>query len=302
MSRTMTDWCRYLVIGVTLFATITLAASLRADDPPPVVKKGESEKPDVRPPTDKELTDERMVFMKSALGRYSIRVGDRKERAPVLDPCLRWSLPNGAFGAAYGIVSVYSYKGGRPAAVGKFFKNGLGQWVNQFTIVPDGDVSIQRGDHPFWKPKEFVCKFTDLPNSPVPSDKPALRLTQMRAIAADFKVVDHFGPKSVKENLRVLPQPGYRYSEQGSILDGALFFLVHDTNPECCLLLECESSAQGATYRFALAPMTIYRLDATYKDKDVWTWPFEKGDAGRSKRAAYFADVYDPEPGEKVPE
>jgi hypothetical protein len=293
-----TAWARRLLIAVPFLASIHIVATLRADDPP-LVKKVEAEKADVRPPTDQELSDTRMVFMKSALAHFSIQVGNRKESATVLDPCLRWSVPNGAYGQTFGIVSVYAHKGGRPAAVGKFFKNGQNRWVNQFTIVPDADVSIQRGERLFWKPTDFVCKFADLPNSPVPATKPALRLAQMRAIAADFKVVDHFGQNPVKENLRLLTQPGYRYSEQDSILDGALFFFVMGTNPECCLLLECDSSVNGACYRFAVAPMTIFRLEASYKDKEVWS--IEARDAGPTNRS-YYAHIYSPEPGEKLPE
>jgi hypothetical protein len=298
MPLTITAWVRRLLIAVPFLVSVPLVATLQADGPPRA-KKANAEKPDVRPPTEQELGDTRMVFMKSALAHFSIQVGNRKELATVLDPCLRWDLPNAALGRAFGIVSVYAYKGGRPAAVGKFFKNGLNQWANQFTIVPDADVSIQRGERLFWKPSQFVCKFADLPNSPVPAAKPVLRVAQMRAIAADFKVVDHFGPNSDQENLRLLTQPGYRYSEQGSILDGALFFFVKDTNPECCLLLECESSGNGACYRYALAPMTIFQLEASYKDREVWS--IEARGLGPANRA-YYADVYIPEEGEKLPE
>jgi hypothetical protein len=299
VSRRKTAWTRMLVFAIPILASISIVATLRADDPPPN-KKGEAEKAEVRPPTAEELSDTRMVFMKSALGHFSIQVGNRKQPATVLDPCLRWSVTNGAYGLTFGVVSVYSYKGGRPAAVGKFFKNGQNRWVNQFTIVPDSDVSIQRGDREFWKPSEFVCKFADLPDSPVPAAKPALRLAQMRSIAADLKVVDHFGVNNpVKESLRLLTQPGYRYSEEGSILDGALFFFVKDTNPECCLLIECTSSDKGSRYRYAVAPMSIFQLAASYKDKEVWS--IDARDAGPNN-TAYYAWVYTPEPGEKLPE
>jgi len=285
------------LILISLLVPCSAVPALHADDPP--AKKAEEQKPEIGPPTDKELTDKRMVFMKSALARFTVQVGNRKEPATVLDPCLRWSLPNGAFGNAFGIVSVYAYKGGRPAVVGKFFKSGLNRWVNQFTIVPDGDVAINRGESEFWKPSEFVCKFADLPNSPVPASKPALRLAQMRAIAADFSVIDHFGPSQVKENLRLLTQPGYRYSEEGSVLDGALFFFAFGTNAECCLLLECESDARDARYRYAVAPMSIFQIEASYKDAPVWS--IERRDAGHKSRA-YYANEYIPEPGEILPE
>jgi hypothetical protein len=156
-----------------------------------------------------------MQFMKTALGRYTVQVGDRKEPTRVGDPCLRWTNPISM--VADGIVAVYVHKGGRPAALGQFFQHPSKRWINEFTIIPESEVTVLRSDRPFWKPSEYVCKFTDLPRSPVPAARPALRLAQMRGIAADFSVTDYFGPKETEYHLRLLPQPVYRYSEEGKI-------------------------------------------------------------------------------------
>lgn len=112
--------------------------------------------------------------------------------------------------------------GGRPAAIGQLFQHHAEKWVNEFTILAESDVTIRRSGRLFWKPSEYVCKLTDLPHSPPAADKPAVRLAQMRAIAADFSVIDDFGAKKNKEHLRRLRQPVYRYSEKERILDGAV--------------------------------------------------------------------------------
>ncbi|HEY7152679.1 MAG TPA: hypothetical protein VH575_01860 [Gemmataceae bacterium] len=233
--------------------------------------------------------------MKTALARFTIHVGERKEPAKVADPCLRWTNPIG--GAPDGVVAVYAHKGGRPAALGQFFLNFQKMWVNEFTIIPESEVTIRRSDRLFWKPSEYVCKFADLPRSPLPADKAVARLAQMRALAANFSVIDYFG--GTKHDLRLLPQPVYRYSEKGKILDGALFVFVVGTDPECCLLLEAYQDGKDLRYRYAVAPMSIRRLEVRYKERLVWD--IEGQSAAGAKCRSYYAGVYTPEPDEVLP-
>jgi hypothetical protein len=260
-------------------------------------KKADEKPPDLAPPTAKELADKRMVFMKAALSRFTIQVAGRKEAAKVGDPCLRWTDP--VSNATDGVIAVYAHDGGRPDAVAQFFFNAQKKWIAEFTIIPDAGVTILRSGREHWKPSEYVCRFADLPNSPVPDDKLALRLRQMRAIAADFAVVDYFGAQEVKTNLRLLAQPAYRYAEEKKILDGAMFVFAHGTNPECCVLLEAYRDAKGPRYRYAVAPMSIYKLEVTYKDAAVWS--VERRHPGR-KATSYYADAYQLEPGETLPD
>ncbi len=273
---------------------------LLADDP--LAKKPAEKPPAIAPPTEKELADKRMKFMKGALGRYTVYVGEQAEPAEVGDPRLRWTNPldESSTGIIDGIVSVYAHKGGRPAAVGQFFRLPSKQWVNEFTITAQSDVTIRRSGRLVWKPVEYVCKFTDLPHSPSVAATPALRLAQMRAIAADFSVIDYFGAKKTEENLRLLRQPVYRYSEEGKILDGALFIFVVATDPECCLLLEAYENGKDSRYRYAVAPMTIFKLEARYKVRPVWS--IEARNAAGAGSRAYYAGGYTPEPGETIPE
>jgi hypothetical protein len=286
-----------VLVLATALAICSVGPPLIAEDPP--AGKKDEKSSDIAPPTAKELADKKMMFMKTALSHFTIQVGDNKEQAKVLDPCLRWNNPIST--AADGIVAVYAQNGGRPAALGQFFFNFQKKWVNEFTIIPDGDVTIMRSGKEFWKPSEFVCKFTDLPRSPIPADKPALRLPQMRAIAADFSVVDHFGAVNiVKQDLRLLTQPVYRYSEAGKIVDGALFIFVLGTDPECCVLVEAYQDDKGSRYRYAVAPMSIYQLEVSYKDNLVWS--IERRVPAASKSRAYYAAAYTLEPGETLPE
>jgi hypothetical protein len=285
--------CLYLLLVPVL---VLAGPRLPADEPP--AKRADEKAPDLAPPTAKELADKRMVFMKSALSHFTIQVGDRKGASKVADPCLRWS--DAVSNAADGVLAVYAHNGGRPDAVAQFFFNFQKRWILELTIIPDADVTVLRSGREHWKPSEFVCKFTDLPNSPVPADKPVLRLAQMRAIAADFAVVDYFGVQEMKVDLRLLTQPAYRYAEEGRIVDGAMFIFAHGTNPECCVLLEAYQDGQASRYRYAVAPMSIYKLEARYKDAPVWSVP--RRHAGIRNARSYYAEGYTPEPGETVPD
>jgi hypothetical protein len=274
---------------------VPAGASLLADETP--AKKPDAKAPDIAPPTEKELAEKRMMFMKSAVSRYTIQVGNRKEASKAADPCLRWTDP--VSNATDGILAVYAHNGGRPDAIAQFFFNFQKKWIIEFTIIPDSDVNILLSGREYWKPSEFVCKFTDLPNSPVPADKPVGRLAQMRAIAADFSVIDYFGVREEKVDLRLLPQPAYRYAETGKIVDGAMFIFAHGTNPECCVLLEAYQDGKTSRYRYAVAPMSIYKLETRYKDAEVWS--VGRRQAGFRNARSYLADAYTPEADEEVP-
>src|SRR5579871_1386790 len=106
---------------VMLIAALPLCyvVAIGLADEPSAQKNGEKP-PDIAPPTEKELADKRMQFMKGALAHYTIQVGEQKEPAKAADPCLRWSNP--ISGDPDGIIAVYTHDGGRPAAIGQFFQ------------------------------------------------------------------------------------------------------------------------------------------------------------------------------------
>jgi len=83
-------------------------------------------------------------------------------------------------------------------------------------------------------------------------------------------------------------------------VDGAMFIFAHGTNPECCVLLEAYQDGTASRYRYAVAPMSIYKLEARYKDKPVWS--VGRRHAGFQNARSYYANGYTPEPGEVVPE
>ena len=284
--------CLLLLTVISTGAACSIARAQPPDDP--AVIRNEGKHPAVAPPAEKELDDQRLMFMKSAVAHFTVQVGDQKEEAKVGVPCLRLTNPVSPAAVLDGIFSVYAHNKGRPAAVVKFFHNSRG-WVTVFTPVPESEIKILRSGSLFWKPSESAGRFADVPNSPIPADKPGLRLTQMRAIAADFSTIGYIG--AINHNLRLLTQPVYRYSEEGKILDGVLFVFVLGTDPHCCLLLEAYQKDKSTHYRFAMAPTAIRKMEARFRGAPVWDIEFRSpGDSG-----SYLAKGYKPDPGEQVP-
>lgn len=284
-----------------LLAVIAIGAcALPLAGQPP--EKSEKAAPDLAAPTNDDLADRRLAFIKSGLSQYTVQLGDREEKAKVSDLLLRWSNP--VSGVKDGAIAVYALNEGRPVVIGQFHHGGgPKRWVNEFAVIASDAVSILRSDRPFWSPSEFICRFTDVPESPSPAATASKRLAQMRKIAADFSVVDHFGFETAqitKHDLRLLPQPVYRYSEEEKILDGALFVFALGTDPECNLLLEAYEDEQGGRYRYAFAPMSIYELEAHYKDSLVWQ--IERRIIFGADCRKYYALTYGAVPGEAVPD
>ena len=84
---------------------------------------------------------------------------------------------------------------------------------------------------------------------------------------------DNFKAKGWSD-LRLLPTPIARYGETGTkLVDGALFAFVIGTDPEVFLFLEARPGEDGPEWQYALAPMTVYALKATYRGKAVWELP-----------------------------
>jgi hypothetical protein len=100
----------------------------------------------------------------------------------------------------------------------------------------------------------------------------------MRDLAREFKA--SFNLPSNKTELRQLTQPLYRYeSKRPELLDGALFAFVQSTDPEVLLLLEASraSETEPATWRYALARMSMVNLRAERQGQEIWSvgWVYD---------------------------
>jgi hypothetical protein len=121
-----------------------------------------------------------------------------------------------------------------------------------------------------WEPKTSGVEWIPLRNAPAPLDTRALRLTAMRRIAAEWTAT---GLANEESELRLLPQPLYRYPEtvEGP-LDGAIFVFVVGTDPELFVVLEAWKDAPGMTDGWRITPARLTGTPLTLKRKDETLW------------------------------
>ena len=100
---------------------------------------------------------------------------------------------------------------------------------------------------------------------------PAQRTRQIKELAQQFTAHEFWDPNNSRYELRLLIQPVHKYADPDSgLLDGALFLLCHETNPEVALLIEAVREEGGPTFRYALARLGHAELHVALADKEVW--------------------------------
>ena len=127
-----------------------------------------------------------------------------------------------------------------------------------------------------WKPME-------LPNAEQPHAQAARRLSQLRRLAQRFGGVEYDRGTDLTTNLRVVSQPIYRYPNPTLKLDGAVFVLARDADPEAILVIETYTKADGTpAWQYMLGRMTGNDLTLTVDGKSF------KPELGRGVTDSYF--------------
>ena len=182
---------------------------------------------------------------------------------------MRWA--NNTRGSEDGMTVLF-LNAGRPEAVCCMYP-----WANQlaheFDSLSRGKLIAKRDGAVVWTPEKPGVTFQAVPDADAPAEMPAARLRQMKAMAAQFSstMLGWKSDKSDREELRLLPQPLYRYdSKRSDLLDGAVFAFVQGTDPESLLLLEAFKAGSQVEWQFAFARRTSGELEGRHKNKVVW--------------------------------
>ncbi len=260
-----------LVVATTVLALVSAVAWSSAG-------RGDEPSTEGKALSEKEKAERRMKFMMQALGRYEVVYpGEPPQVAKLHEkPLLRWTNPVTV--VKDGTLAVYT-RGGRPDVVCEFQIHNEQTAAAEFSAIRVEGMQLQRDGQTVFRADHGWFKFQDLPDAPRPAEKPAQRLGQMRKLAERFAVVDRFGwneDEIQRYNLRLMPQPVYRYEEPGEKIDGGLFVFAQGTNPEAVLLLEARLDGEHPGWRYGFAPTTIYELNAHLDGEDgpvVWSKP-----------------------------
>jgi hypothetical protein len=208
---------------------------------------------------------------------------------------LRWSNPSA--GSVYGEVFLWTVEE-RPVAVASIYR-----WYHpyhdatvEFTSVSQQPMSAKDGNDVVWQSQSPGVMFSPLDGAPKPAPSPAVRLTQMKALAREFsaELLDQRGGEEVTRELRLLNQPVHRYraTEQG-VTDGALFAFVEGTDPEAWLLIEATQDQEQATWQYALARMNADALQIRRQRRVIQSWPHIP-QPWRNRKAPYTFYSFDP--------
>jgi hypothetical protein len=144
--------------------------------------------------------------------------------------------------------------------------------VYDFLSLTDRPFSARSPDVAGWRPGASAVAMKTLEGGPLPADKAAARLTQIKQLARRFsgtQVVQELDETSVE--LRLLPREIDRYSPapHGSS-DGAIFLLVNGRNPALLLIIETDGEAWHYGIGRLSAPSTLQvRLDGAL----IWDQP-----------------------------
>lgn len=224
----------------------------------------------------KEKAKARLQFMKDSAASYRFSAGEgQRELTIVLEPLLRWTNP--VSGLQDGTLFLWTEKTGRPAAAAQVFLTADNLWLHEFQSLSERPFSAKRDDKPVWEPSRAGLSFATLSGAPTPAATAVKRLAQMRGLADRFSANDEFEGKSRWE-LRMLAKPLLRYAdEKAGLLDGAMFSLVHGTDPEVFILLEARKTGDEHVWHYALAPMTGYALRVQLDGKEIWSVEWRKG-------------------------
>lgn len=234
------------------------------------------------PAVDSQERAARLETMKRQAAAYMLTLQSAAPVALLLhdEPLLRFSNPVG--GVPDGIVVLWK-DGERPAVVAQVFQTKEGLWVHECQSLASAGLTMRLGDTLMWKPQGPAGDFQPVPGAPRAADSAGRRLLQMKAIAERFSASDDFkihaaDRETTRHELRLLPTPVYRYQdEKAGIDDGAVFAFVHGTDPEVFLVLEHDLEANGGGWRYALAPMTCWAVEATLDGRAAWSVPERLG-------------------------
>jgi hypothetical protein len=168
-----------------------------------------------------------------------------------------------------GLVFVWT-KAGRPEAVMGLHPGTQGHTWIEFKSLSQSPLTAVRNGRTEWRPRTPGVEFQPLPGTPAPDETEAKRLTQMRSLLRSFTASVQ-GPHIGRQQLRLLPQPLFRYAQpERGVLDGGLFAFVLSTNPELLLVVEVQVIEGKPQWVYSIARFTGRETELRLNDQPIW--------------------------------
>lgn len=215
----------------------------------------------------------RQVFDEVAADYKLVRESNQQDLTLVNRATYTWAR-SGPHGGTYGAVYVWTHSG-NAESVACFWRNpgpnGAADIVHELHSLSPVVLNSEGKGSESWKPKAGVER-RPLPDAPTPAASAVARMQQMRALCRDL-AAHSVGARGDRTELRLLPQPLYRYQSTNSeVLDGALFAFVCSvgTDPEVFLQLEALNTPDGPRWHYTLARFSHMNLFVSFRSKPLW--------------------------------
>jgi hypothetical protein len=258
------------------FLSLGTTALAQADAPPPAANERQ----------------EQLKFFRAQVAELGLfRGNDAQEKQPLSpEPVLRYSNSEREIGSLDGATFLWLH-GARPiAAVSYSIRRMSSDAYRECTSFSATPLVCRKGEQPVWSPKTGGLLTQKLAEAPPPAASKVQRLTQMRELARRF-TADCFNPRTeAATELRLLPQPLYRFAaDEAGILDGGLFAFVVSNDPELFLLLEAARGEGG--WQYSLARMSSQKLTVCLDDKETWSVPNYWRDPAEDRKTGPYVEA-----------
>lgn len=222
------------------------------------------------PPDTKASLEAALRVSKAAAAEYEIQAGDTPLKLQP-ESVFRWSNPE--VGDIDGNVFLWT-RGTRPIAVGSFFHylSARPSMEHEFHSLSEEPLAAKFHGDSVWATKDAGLKFAKIPGALPRYSGASQRWSELKKLAQGFTGLGIFGKNSAAQQLRLLPQPIYRYiAPDDEIVAGGLFAFVRATDPEILLLIEAQGTEDSTTWRFAAVRMhSVAELWLQSGDQRIW--------------------------------
>jgi hypothetical protein len=221
--------------------------------------------------------DSREVIIRIAKGYELFQGAERIPLKMQQEPVLRW--PNPTREVPEGATFVWTLDG-RPEAIGCVWKHGV--LSHAFHSLSSSKLVAEHDGRTIWHPEKAGIEFRNFAKAPRPADSAVKRLSQMKELARRF-TCRLASDERTGEQLRLLPQPLYRYKiERKDLVDGALFAFVQGTDPEVILVLEAARQDAESEWQYVLTRRSMLALEGELDGERIWSVAHGAGTPGEA--------------------
>lgn len=243
-----------------------------------------------------ENRQEQLKFFKERAAELTLRpVLGGKEPLPLkAEPVLRYSNAEREIGSLDGATFLWLADNRPIAAVSFSIRRQSVDAYRECTTFIEEPLDLQQAGSAAWTPKTGSGALQrEIPGAPSPAENKVQRLAQMRSLARRFTAKCYNSRTDEPTELRLLPQPLYRYAdEEAAIIDAGLFALVVSNDPELFLILEAVRRKEGGEphWQYSVARMSSLKESVRLDDKEVWTAANYYRDPNEDRRTGPYVE------------